>query len=48
MTDSCYICFCEAVDTSEWFFNDKLYEFICPWCVKEMIELSKRGIINDD
>ena len=39
MTDSCFICQCEAIDISDWYFNEKNYEFICPWCVKDMEKL---------
>ena len=41
MSDACIICECEAVDTEEWFFNKKIHEFVCPWCIKDMHKIKE-------
>lgn len=45
MSDACIVCECEAVDTEEWYFNKKIHEFVCPWCVKDM-KIVKDGMFD--
>ena len=41
MSDACYICQTEAVDTEDWYFNEKSHEYVCPWCVRDLISIRK-------
>ena len=39
MTDSCIVCECDAIDTSDWYYCAKTCEYVCPWSVKEMHDI---------
>ena len=39
MTDYCVICFTEAVDSTDWFYNDKKCEHICHLCIEDARKL---------
>ena len=46
MTDTCLICQTDAISLDDWFLKIEeahheiaVIECICPWCVKEMIDI---------